>query len=280
MPRSSQTRLALASEKPDTCAGLPRLSFPQGAEQEARVSGNSEGAEGRLVRRPLYLPAEEDPYTPEQLQALRDAYASAAQGGSFDPHWPQVRDEARKCAKALEFQETQKPHRNVSWRINNAVRDGKVAELAEANPEYVYALLYGAMRAGVIQPAHAREDYEEELAQLCLLGVDELKAALTAAKAEGSILRKARGRPEGGPIEDFATFLGEFYIATTGRPLSASYDYVSGEFKGPTIRFMGAALAPFYRSPGSEETLPPALKSAGLRSLILRVKARLNSPDL
>ncbi len=38
MPRSSQTRLALASEKPDTCTGPPRLSFPQGAKQEAHMS--------------------------------------------------------------------------------------------------------------------------------------------------------------------------------------------------------------------------------------------------
>lgn len=38
MPRSSLTRLALASEKPGTCTGPPRLSFPRGAEQEARVS--------------------------------------------------------------------------------------------------------------------------------------------------------------------------------------------------------------------------------------------------
>ena len=30
-------RLALASEKPDTCTGLPRLTSPQGAEQEARM---------------------------------------------------------------------------------------------------------------------------------------------------------------------------------------------------------------------------------------------------
>ena len=37
MPRSSQTRLALASEKPDTCTGPPRLPSPQGARQEARI---------------------------------------------------------------------------------------------------------------------------------------------------------------------------------------------------------------------------------------------------
>ena len=34
----SRTRLALASEKPDTCTGPPRLSSPQGAKQEARMS--------------------------------------------------------------------------------------------------------------------------------------------------------------------------------------------------------------------------------------------------
>ena len=279
MPRSSQTRLALASEKPDTCTGLPRLSFPQGAEQEAQVSGNNEGEEGRSVRRPLYLPPEEAPYTPEQLQGLRDAHASAVRGGSFDTHWPRVRDEARKCAKTLEFQEMWKPHRNVWWRINNAVRDGKVAELVEAHPEDANALLYGAMLAGIVKPVYAREDYEEEFAQLCRLGVDEWKVALTAAKAEGSILRKTRGRPEGGPVEDFATFLGKFYIETTGRPLSASDDFKSGEFKGPTIRFMRAALAPFPPGPklGLKPELGPGLKSAGLRSLIMRVKARLEN---
>ncbi len=38
MLRSSQTRLALASEKPDTCTGPPRLPSPQGAQQEARMN--------------------------------------------------------------------------------------------------------------------------------------------------------------------------------------------------------------------------------------------------
>ena len=104
-----------------------------------------------------------------------------------------------------------------------------------------------------------------------------MKAALTAAKAEGSILRKTLGRPEGGPVENFATFLGKFYVKTTGRPLSASAGPNPGEFKGPTVRFMRAALAPFPPGPkmGLTPGLGPGLKSAGLRSLILRVKARL-----
>ncbi len=38
MPRSSQTRLGLASEQPGTCTGPPRLPSPQGAEQEARMN--------------------------------------------------------------------------------------------------------------------------------------------------------------------------------------------------------------------------------------------------
>ncbi len=38
MPRIEMARLALASEKPDTCTGPPRLPSPQGAEQEARMS--------------------------------------------------------------------------------------------------------------------------------------------------------------------------------------------------------------------------------------------------
>ncbi len=237
--------------------------------------------ETQRSRRPLYLPPEEDPYTPEQLQTLRAAHASASPVVSFDQHWPRVRDEARKCAKALELQEMLKPHRNVWWRINGAVRKGKVAELVEARPEDANALLYGAMLAGIVKPVHDREDYEEELAQLCRLDADEMRIALATAKGPGSILWKVRGRPEGGPIEDFATFLGEFYIETTGRPLSASYDSKSGEFKGPTIRFMRAALAPFPPGPklGLKPELGPGLKSAGLRSLIMRVKARLENSE-
>jgi len=38
VPRSSQTRLGLASEQPGTCTGPPRLTPPQGAEQEARMN--------------------------------------------------------------------------------------------------------------------------------------------------------------------------------------------------------------------------------------------------
>ena len=38
MPRIEMARLALASEKPDTCTGLPRLTSPQGAEQDARMN--------------------------------------------------------------------------------------------------------------------------------------------------------------------------------------------------------------------------------------------------
>ena len=133
-------------------------------------------------RRPLYLLPEEDPYTPKQLQALRDAHASAGPVVSFDPHWPRVRDEARKCAKALELEKMLKPHRNVWWRMNKAVREGTVAELLETCPQDADALLYGAMRAGIIQPVHGRQDYEEEFAQLCRLGADERKAALAFAK--------------------------------------------------------------------------------------------------
>jgi len=270
VPRSSQTRLALASEKPDTCTGPPRLSFPQGAKQEARLSGNDESEEGRPFRRPLYLPPEEAPYTPKQFQALRDAYASAGPAVSFDSHWPRVRDEARKCAKALELQKMLKPHRNVWWRIKRAVRLGTVAELLKTCPQDTDALLYGAMRAGVITPIHERQDYEDELAQLCRLGADERKAALASAMEAGSILWKKTGRPKGGPVEDFATFLGKFYVETTERPLSATQDFDS-EFKGPAIRFMRAALAPFYKLPGREKTFPSVLKSPGLRSFILRV---------
>ena len=230
-------------------------------------------------RRPLYLPPEEAPYTPDQLQALHAAYASAARGGSFDPHWPRVRDEARKCVKALELQKMLKPHRNAWGRINEAVREGTVAELLKTCPQDADALLYGAMRAGVVTPIGGREDYENELAQLCRLGADERKAALASAKEAGSILWKKIGRPKGGSVEDFATFLGEFYVETTGRPLSASPVRHSKEFRGPTIRFMRAALAPFYSFPESEESLLPDLTSAGLRSLIGRVKARLESSE-
>ena len=146
----------------------------------------------RPPRRPLYLPPEEAPYTPEQLQALRDAHASADPVVSFDPHWPRVRDEARKCAKALELQKMLKPHRNVWWRIKKAVRSGKVAELLETCPQDADALLYGAMRAGVITPIGGRQDYEDELARLCRLGADERKAALASAMEAGSKGRSPR----------------------------------------------------------------------------------------
>ena len=38
MSRTSKARLALASEKPDTCTGPPRLFSPQGAKQKAQMS--------------------------------------------------------------------------------------------------------------------------------------------------------------------------------------------------------------------------------------------------
>ncbi len=230
-------------------------------------------------RRPLYLLSEEDPYTPDQLQALRDAYASAAWGRSFDPHWPRVRDEARKCAKALELQKMLKPHRKVWDRLNRAVRLGTVAKLRKTCPRDTDVLLYGAMRAGVVTPIVGRRDYEDELAQLCRLGVNERKAALASAMEVGSIFWKRAGRPKGGPVEDFATFLGEFYVETTGRPFSPSWDAYSNEFTGPTIRFMRAALAPFYKLPGREKIFPSVLKSPGLRSFILRVGLR-GAPSL
>ena len=37
MPKIEMARLGLASEQPNTCIGLPRLSSSQGAEQEARM---------------------------------------------------------------------------------------------------------------------------------------------------------------------------------------------------------------------------------------------------
>ena len=231
------------------------------------MSGNDESEEGRPFRRPLYLPPEEAPYTPEQLQALRDAYASAAGGDTFDRHWLRVRDEARKCEKALDDERMWEPHRNVWWRINDAVQEGKVAELVKTHPEDAHALLYGAMRAGLVSPIKAT-DFGPEFSQLKQLLPDELQTALIAAKAEGSILWKARWRPSGGPIENFSTFLGKLYVETTGRPLSASKSGASGEYGGPAIRFMRAGRAPF----------PPELSSAGLRSLIHRIRSRLKKP--
>ena len=60
---------------------------------------------------------------------------------------------------------------------------------------------------------------------------------LNTAMDEGEachILWKKTGRPKGGPVEDFATFLGEFYVETTGRSFSPSWDNYSNEFTGPT----------------------------------------------
>ena len=45
MPRIEMARLALASEKPDTCTGLPRLPSGRSAEQEARVRYEQDLAE-------------------------------------------------------------------------------------------------------------------------------------------------------------------------------------------------------------------------------------------
>ena len=218
-------------------------------------------------RRPLYLLSEDHPYTPEQKHDFLEAHTSASSGRPVDQHWPRVKAAALECESTLLFLETRKPSRNAWARMNTAVQAGKLAELVETHPEDANGLLYGAKLAGVITPAHERHDYEDEFVQLCRLGADDRKAALAAAKGPGSVLWMKTGRPSGGPIEDFATFLGKLYVETTGRPLSASLDHHSGEFKGPAVRFMRAGLAPF----------PPELESAGLRSLIRRVKARLQS---
>ena len=219
-------------------------------------------------RRPLYLLPEEYPYTPDQLQALRDAYASAARGRSFDPHWPRVRDEARKCARNIKLQKLRKPN-PVVWRpFERAVKRGDVTALIESESENANALLYGAMRAGLVVEAPG-DNYDAELAQLRQLSLPQLEAALAAAKAKDSILYNM-GPPKGGPIENFAVFVGVVYEETTNRSLGAWYDYKKAEWKGPAIRFFRAALAPFQ----------PDIKPRGIKALIDRIKAQVPLVEL
>ena len=143
------------------------------------------------------------------------------------------------------------------------VKRDDVQRYFEKHPNDIDALLYGAMRAGIIAPSES-DDYTEEYKALIALSREELRAALEAAKAPGSILNTAGKRPR--PADGYARFLVGIYQEIRGtNPRHNRFDRSTGQRKGPGIRFFTAALAPF----------PLKLKPNGMHKLIGRASENM-----
>ena len=189
------------------------------------------------------------PYTFDQFESFRAVFIACAKGGEaaaealFETRWPQIKAEAQRCQESVDAQEIRRPDPNV-WRgLNTAVKRGDVQRYFEKHPNDIDALLYGAMRAGIIARSEG-DDYTEEYKALIALNRDELRVALEAAKAPESMLSTAGKRPR--PADGYAGFLVEIYHEIRGTsPRHNRLDRRTREREGPGIRFFTAALAPF-----------------------------------
>ena len=189
------------------------------------------------------------PYTSDQFESFRAEFIDCAKGSEaatealFEAMWPRIEAEALYCQARVDAHAEQRPDPNV-WRgLNKAVKRDNVQRYLEKHPNEVNALLYGAMRAGVIAPSEG-DDYTEEYKALIALSREELRAALEAVKAPGSILNTAGKRPR--PADGYARFLVGIYQEIRGtNPRHNRFDRSTGQRKGPGIRFFTAALAPF-----------------------------------
>lgn len=218
-----------------------------------------------------------DPFTPEQFESFRIVFTDCAKRVHADPEalfestWPVIQAAASCCDQQLAIQRHQNEKepdkaralfltddgfvwavvdnppdrcrsrirtrkRNRFRALREAAKRGDVEWLLRTHPEDTDALLYGAIRAGVA------DDYDN----LPTLSPADLQEAIAAALAPDSILKDVGGRPTGTPIDVYARFLARVYRGIRGtKTVSTQYDFVTGERRGPAIRFFQAALAPF-----------------------------------
>lgn len=242
------------------------------------MSDNNVQRQPRARRRPLGFSY---PYTFDQFESFRAAFIDCAKGSEaaaealFETMWPRIKAEAQRCKESVDDAQdigrdigrVRKPDPNVWRSLNKAVKRDNVQRYLENHPNDIDVLLYGAMRAGIIAPSEG-DDYTEETKALIALNRDELRVALEAAKAPGSILNKAGKRPR--PADGYARFLVGIYQEIRGtNPRHNRFDRSTGQRKGPGIRFFTAALAPF----------PLNLTSHGMLKLINRAENVLKNSE-
>ena len=221
------------------------------------------------------------PFTSSQFDRLREAFIDCAPTPGpqaeilFARYWPELRAKALDCDQQLAIQGKAATQREITalWNpaaqgkwgnprksdpnrfrpLREAARRGDVDWLLSQHPEHADSLLYGAIRAGVAEDHNGLRSLDRE----------QINAAVTAALAPGSVLLGKRGRPTGGPVEDYARYLASVYRKVRGnKATSGYYDAATRKRRGPSIRFFEAALAPLdhYLSLGSH----------GVRGLIER----------
>ncbi len=151
--------------------------------------------------------------------------------------------------------------RNRFRALREAAKRGDVGWLLDKHPEEANTLLYGAIMAKVV------DEKTTDHAGLVQLSAPQLRKAVAAAlDPKRSVLLGSSGRPENKSLDEYGVFLARLYQKLTGHPPNTGwYDHGSrqreGEgWRGPSIRFFKAALAPFN------------LKTSGVRSLIERVR--------
>ena len=247
-------------------------------------------------RRPLHFC---DPYTSEQYEAFRQSYAFAVRRvckepkalAYFDATWPEIQKAADLCGRQLSIwwhlnDKTKWDHRrgkklpesdtdgarlrgqkaNRFRNLRKAASCGDVQQVFEKYPEQIYELLYGALRAGVIEPIAGPDDYSKELIQLRQITANQLKIAVAAASEKGSVLVDNKTRPSKVPVTNYIQFLIETLFAhATNTP------------SGPaSIWVFECALAPFMVQ--SKDGFKVNLNTYGIRRLVRRV-CSTSAPD-
>ena len=225
-----------------------------------------------------------NPYTSKQYETFRQAYIYAVRRKYTEPEaleffnarWPEIRAAAHLCDRELSIwrhlnDKTKWNHRKDgepseseterarirSLRANRfrnvrraATSSGGGRQFIEKHPEQVDVLLYGALRAGIIEPIVGRDDYSKEIAQLRQITPDQLKVAVAAASEKGSALVDDKARPSTAPVNIYVQFL-----------IEVLFSHVTSTPSGPAaVWTFEAALAPFQLS----------LTESGVRRLVRR----------
>ena len=213
-----------------------------------------------------------EPFTPEQYDRLRAIFVRIAKKGVgngetfFEEHWPELQRRAIYCRQQLAIMRDQSantvgrhsnPNEFRHLRVLSKSKQPKLSLFLKRYPDEAFALLYGAMKAGLPISGYVESKLGEPLslegakALLLQLSPNQTSDAARAALAQDSILRAGLGRLEEWPLLAYIRYLAEVYHDIRGTKLTSSYHDDSGNVDdplksrraGPPIDFVKAALA-------------------------------------
>jgi hypothetical protein len=198
------------------------------------------------------------PYMPEQYETLHQAFIRLVRDKergerAFERLWPIIRAAAETCEQEMTRSRARSRNPNPFRKLKAAAKKGSAETILSASTWEADALLYGAMRAGVLSE-------EAEYSDLEGLTESDLRKAVEAAIGDSSMLRTRRGRRgesrrgksrrgehRSRPIDNLAIVFARCYSVVSKKPLPRvrTTIYQPGKLYGRSLEYFCAACAPF-----------------------------------